>query len=284
LFIITISFSATSSLANTGVSSAGYSKSYALERVTDNVFAAIAQPKGKAISNALIVITGTEVIIAGAHFVPDGISELMEEIGKIATVPVTTVILTHHHRGYNYVDYDFPAGVQIITSGQTWQTLKESYRDLKNPVIFFDKSLTLRHGKSTIVASNLGPGHTDGDVVVYLPEEKVLFTSDLFFNDIIGYMGDGYLREWLLNLDMLEGLDARYVVPGLGKVGDPSAIGKFRIFFTDFTTEILHYLEKKKTLEQTKKSFSLPKYESLPGYREYFNQNIERAYKQLKEQ
>ncbi|WP_243372618.1 MBL fold metallo-hydrolase [Geotalea sp. SG265] len=284
LLAVGISFSTVPSYATIGGSNAGYSRSYAIEKVTDNVFAAIAQPRGKAASNAVIVVTGTQVVIMGAHFVPDSISELMEEVGKITTAPVATVILTHHHRGYNYVDYDFPLGIQIVTSWQTWQTLKESYRELKNPVIFFDKSLTLRLGKTTIVASNLGRGHGDGDVVVYLPEEKVLFTSDLFFNNVIGYMGDGYLREWVLNLEMLEGLDTRFVVPGLGKVTDSEAIGRFRVFFTDFTTEMLHYLEKKKTLEQTKKNFRLPKYESLPGYREFFNQNIERAYRQLKDQ
>lgn len=286
LFLLTVNifFSAIPASAAINGSTAGYSRSYAIEKLADNVFAAIAQPRGKAASNALIVVAGTHVILVGSHFVPDGISELMEAVGKITPAPLTTVILTHHHRGYNYVDYDFPPEIEIITSWQTWQTLKEGYRELKNSIMFFDKSLTLRHGKSVIVASNLGRGHGDGDVIVYLPEEKVLFTSDLFFNDVIGYMGDGYLREWVLNLEMLEGVDARYVVPGLGKVTDTEAIGKFRVFFTDFTTEMLRYVEKKKTLEQTKKNFRLPKYESLPGYREFFNQNIERAYRQLKEQ
>lgn len=284
LLTVTVCFSATPSSAAIDGSPAGYSRSYAIEKLAENVFAAIAQPRGKAASNAVIVVTGTHVVLIGSHFVPDGITELMEEVGKITSAPLTTVILTHHHRGYNYVDYDFPPDIEIITSWQTWQTLKEGYRELKNSIMFFDKSLTLRHGKSVIVASNLGRGHGDGDVIVYLPEEKVLFTSDLFFNDVIGYMGDGYLREWVLNLEMLEGLDARHVVPGLGKVTDTESIGKFRVFFTDFTTEVLRYLEKKKTLEQTKKNFRLPKYESLPGYREFFNQNIERAYRQLKEQ
>jgi len=263
---------------------AEYSRSYVVEKVTDNVFAAIAQPGGKAASNAMIIITGTQAILVGAHFVPDAINELMEEMGKISSAPLTKVILTHHHEDYNYLDYDFPPSVEIITSWQTWLTLKAASRELKNPVTFFDSSLTMRYGKTVIVATNLGRGHTEGDVIVYLPEEKVLFTSDLFFNGVIGYMGDGSFREWAMSLDALQGLGAKYVIPGLGKVTGTVEIGKFREFFTDFTTEVLRFLEKKKTLEQTKKDFSLPKYESMPGYKEFFNQNIERAYKQLKEQ
>ncbi len=270
--------------AISGVNAADYSRSYDIQKISDGIFAAIAQPKGKAASNAMIVVTSSQVIVIGAHFVPDGINELMAEIEKVTTVPLTTVVLTHHHRGYNYVDYDFPPNIEIIASWQTWQALKESYRELKNPVTFFEKGLTMQRGKTTIIVSNTGQGHTDGDVIAYLPEEKLLFTSDLFFNDVVGYMGDGHLREWVLNVEMLQGIDARTVIPGLGKVTGIENLQNFHTFFREFTTEVLRHLEQKKSLEQTKKNFRLPKYEKLPGYREFFNQNVERAFKQLKEQ
>lgn len=264
--------------------SAGYTRSYSIEKISAGIFAAIAQPKGKAASNAVIVVTGSQVILVGAHFVPDGINELMEEISKITAAPLTTVILSHHHRGYNYVDYDFPPNVEIVASLQTWQALKSSYRELKNPVTFFEKSITLQRGKMTLIASNMEAGHTDGDVIAYFPEEKILFTSDLFFNEVIGYMGDGFLREWVMNVEMLEQIEARTIIPGLGKVTNAEGLQGFSTFLRDFSTEVLQYQERSKTLEQTKKGFRLPKYEKLPGYREFFNQNIERVYRQLKEQ
>ena len=73
-----------------------------------------------------------------------------------------------------------------------------------------------RRGKTTIVLNNTDLGHTEGDVIVYLAEEKVLFTSDLFYNEVVGFMGDGFMREWVLNLEILEGIEARTVIPGLG--------------------------------------------------------------------
>lgn len=258
-------------------------KNFAVQKVADGVFAAIALPKGKANSNAMIIVANSQVILVGAHFTPEVIKELSAEAAKITSAPLKTVVLTHHHRGYNYIDYDFPTNVEIITSWQTWQSLKEGYRELKNPVTFFDKGLTMRRGKMMIVLSNTDLGHSEGDVIVYLPEEKVLFTSDLFFNDVVGYMGDGHLREWVLDLEMLEGIDARIVIPGVGKVTNSAGITQFSLFFKDFLTEVLRHVEKGETLEQTKKTFRLPNYEALPGYKIFLNTNVERAYKQLKE-
>jgi glyoxylase-like metal-dependent hydrolase (beta-lactamase superfamily II) len=265
----------------TGPASAG--TNYAVQKVADGVYAAIAQPKGKAASNAMIVVTNSQVILAGAHFVPECIEELSAEITKITPIPLRYVILTHHHRGFNYIDYDFPENVEIITSWQTWQALNAGSRELKNPVTFFDKGLSLRRGKMTIVLNNTDLGHSEGDVIVYLAEEKVLFTSDLFYNEEVGFMGDGFMREWVLNLEMLEGIDARTVIPGLGKVTNSEAMLQFRLIFKDFLTEVLRHVEKGETLAQTKKGFHLPEYEALNGYRAFSNSNIERAFKQLKE-
>ena len=231
----------------------------------------------------MFIVSNSQVIMAGAHFTNEGTRELIAEVSKITAAPLKTVILTHHHRGYNYIDYDFPAGVEIITSWQTWQSLSAGYREIKNPVTFFEKGLTMRRGNTVIVLSNAGLGHSQGDLIVYLPNEKILFTSDLFFNDQIGYMGDGYMREWVLTLEMLEGIDARTVIPGVGNITDIDGIRQFRLLFKDFLTEVLRHVEKGETLAQTKKGFHLPGYEALPGFKVYFNGNLERAYQQLKE-
>lgn len=255
---------------------------YEIKKVADGVYAAIALPTGKVASNAMIVVTADEVILSGAHFVPEGIRELTAEIAKITPLPLRHVILTHHHRGYNYIDFDFPPDVEIITSWQTWAALKSEYREFKNPVMFFDRGLTLQRGKLTLVLSNTGLGHSEGDVIVYLPNEEVLFTSDLVFNDVIGYMGDGNMWEWVMNLEMLENIGAITTIPGMGQVTDIDGIMRFHLFFKDFLTEVLRHLDKGETLAQTKKGFSLPQYQGMPGYTTYKDVNIERAYEELK--
>ena len=255
---------------------------FQVQKVADGIYAAIALPGGKAASNAVIFVTDQEVILAGAHFAPEGTRELMTEIAKLSPLPLRRVILTHHHRGYNYLDFDLPSSAEIITSWQTWQAIKNEYREMKNPVLFFDKGITLKRGKMTIVVTATDEGHTEGDIIVYVPEARFLFTSDIVFNDVVGFMGDGHIREWVMGLQVLEDIDARIVVPGVGKVTDSDGIKKFHHFLQDFFTELLQHMEKGETLAEIKKKFSLPEYEEMPGYNTFFSVNVERAYRELK--
>ncbi|MEI7816357.1 MAG: hypothetical protein WCI45_04095 [Desulfuromonadales bacterium] len=255
---------------------------FSFKNVRGGVYAAIAEPGGKAASNALIVVTSYQVIVAGAHFVPETIKELLDFVKTITPIPVRYIILTHHHRGFNHVDFDLPANVEIIASGRTWQALKSEFRQIKNQVTFFDRSLTMKRGSTLLVLSTTERSHSEGDVFVYLPEESVLFTSDLVYHDLSGYMGDATFRDWIGTLDMLASIDVRAVVPGLGEVTTTEGILKFQAFFRAFTTEVLRLLSKGLEVEAAKRQFSLPQYENMPGFRAFFDVNFRRAYHELK--
>jgi glyoxylase-like metal-dependent hydrolase (beta-lactamase superfamily II) len=256
---------------------------FSFKKVRGGVYAAIAKPGGKAASNSLVVITSYQVIVAGAHFVPETIKELLEFVKTITPIPVRYIILTHHHRGFNNVDFDLPANVEIIASGQTWQALKSEFRQIQNQVTFFDRSLTMKRGSTLLVLNATERSHSEGDVFVYLPEEGVLFTSDLVYNDVAGYMGDATFRDWIGTLEMLASIDARYVVPGLGDVTTAEGILKFQAFFRAFTTEILRLIGKGLEVEAARRQFHLPQYENLPGFKAFFDVNFRRAYHELKE-
>lgn len=255
---------------------------YEIKKVSDSVYAAIALPNGKAGSNAMIIICDYHVILAGAHFVPEAVKELLDAISHITPFPLREVILTHHHSGFNYIDLDLPANASIFTSWQTWRALSGEYRRVKNPVTVFENALTLQRGKLSIVLSNTGRGHSTGDVIVYIPSEDVLFTSDLVFNGVVGYMGNGYMRDWALNLEMIQSMNPATVIPGVGSVTDGRGVSAFLVFFREFLTEVLRHVENGENLAQTKKGFTLPKYQDTPGYKTFFNVNIERAYGEFK--
>jgi glyoxylase-like metal-dependent hydrolase (beta-lactamase superfamily II) len=255
---------------------------FSFKKVTNDVYAAIAEPGGKAASNSLIVLTSYQVIVAGAHFVPETIKELLDFVKTLTPIPVRYIVLTHHHRGFNYVDFDLPANVEIIASGQAWQSLKSEFRQIKNQVTFFDRNLTMKRGSTLLVLNATERSHSEGDVFVYLPEERVLFTSDLVYNSVAGYMGDASFLEWSRTLEMLSSIDVRYVVPGLGDVTTTGGIIEFQAFFRAFTTEILRLTNKGLEVEAAKRQFSLPQYENLPGFRAFFDVNFRRAYHELK--
>jgi glyoxylase-like metal-dependent hydrolase (beta-lactamase superfamily II) len=257
---------------------------YTVEKVADGVYAALAAPGSKAASNALIVVMGKRVVIAGAHFSREGTTELLAAAARLTKLPVKAFVLTHHHRGFSRVDFDIPPAIELITTGQTWELLRKETRELKNPVTYFAADLTLQGGGRSLELTNAVHGHAEGNMVVYLPRERILFPSDLVFADLVGYMGEGRMRDWVLNLEVLGEMDACLVVPGVGAVTDLEGVRRHKLFMKDFLSEVLAHLERKEDLATTRRGFRLPGHEDKPGYREFLPVNLERAYKDLEEE
>jgi cyclase len=85
------------------------------------------------------------------------------------------------------------------------------------PTVTIDRKMTLFRGGREIQILFFGRGHTDTDVVVFLPREKIVCTGDLM-ESVISYMGDAYVDEWPATLDRLMTLDFDTVMPGHGVV------------------------------------------------------------------
>lgn len=84
------------------------------------------------------------------------------------------------------------------------------------PNVTIDDRMTLFRGDREIRLIYLGRGHTAGDLVVYLPKERIVCTGDLLVNQIANLV-DGYVNEWPAALEKLRGLDFVDVVPGHGE-------------------------------------------------------------------
>ncbi|MDX1384731.1 MAG: MBL fold metallo-hydrolase, partial [Thermoanaerobaculia bacterium] len=83
------------------------------------------------------------------------------------------------------------------------------------PEVTLTDSMTLYRGDRRIELHHLGRGHTGGDVVVFLPAERVVFTGDLLYSRP-SYMGDGYVEDWPATLDRLRELDFDLILTGHG--------------------------------------------------------------------
>lgn len=83
------------------------------------------------------------------------------------------------------------------------------------PTLTFDHSLILRRGARAVHVLYLGRGHTDGDVVVFLPRDRVVATGDLL-TGWAPYAGDAYPADWAVTLEALHDLDFEYVIGGHG--------------------------------------------------------------------
>jgi cyclase len=112
----------------------------------------------------------------------------------------------------------------------------ESVKDVKPtpPNVTLDDHMTLFRGGREIRLLYLGRGHTGGDIVVYLPKERVLCSGDLLVNGVANLV-DGYVDEWPATLEKLKALEFDDVIPGHGEpFKGKERIGYFQAYLTDF--------------------------------------------------
>ena len=97
--------------------------------------------------------------------------------------------------------------------------------------------MTLTEGGREIEILQLGRGHTDGDVFIYLPREKVVATGDALI-DWMPFMNDGYPEDWIQTLNALEKYDFDRVIPGHGEVAPRAHLAFFRGYITDLIAAV----------------------------------------------
>jgi cyclase len=95
--------------------------------------------------------------------------------------------------------------------------------------ITFTGSLSLYQNEREIRVIELGPGHSESDVIVHLPGEKIVFCGDLFMNGLPPMPAEGHLTETIANLKFLEELQVEIYVGGHGGPGTIEDITDQRI-------------------------------------------------------
>jgi len=157
--------------------------------------------------------------------------------------------------------------------------------ELTLPDLTFDKSLIIYRGDRRVVLLFLGRGHTSGDVVAWLPKERVVATGDLL-HGWMPYMGDGYPSEWVATLDALDKLEFDTIIGGHGTVKPHAHLTFFRNYLADLIAAVRAARDRGETLEQAKVSVSAalkPKYDAgMNGeFAGSVGANIEKVYQDL---
>ena len=113
----------------------------------------------------------------------------------------------------------------------------ESIPGLTKPSITFKDTLTIDLGNKRVEIMHMGEGHTRGDSIVWVPDDKVLFAGDLVEYNATPYCGDAQLKKWPVTLQKLSDLKPRALVPGRGDALTSSIQCQEAIFNTsDYVT------------------------------------------------
>jgi cyclase len=103
---------------------------------------------------------------------------------------------------------------------------------LKRPTRTFSGRLELDVGGRTVELIEVGPAHTHGDLIVHVPNARVVFAADVAFIGATPVMWAGPLANWLRALDTIEALEPEVVVPGHGPVTDLAGLAPLREYWT----------------------------------------------------
>lgn len=157
------------------------------------------------------------------------------------------------------------------------------------PTRAISQSLTLNEGGREIQILLLGRGHTDGDVYIYLPQEKVVATGDALV-DWMPFLNDGYPEDWVQTLTALDKFDFTQIIPGHGTVAPRERLTFFRDYLADLIAAVKKAAADGAALAEMQKTLAdqlAPKYEQgmsrypLGQYRARVEQNIEIVYKKV---
>ncbi len=133
------------------------------------------------------------------------------------------------------------------------------------PTITLKREMTLFRGAREIRILHLGRGHTGGDVVVYLPAEKILFTGDLFY-DGPPYLGDSFPQEFIASLEKLKDIEFETIVPGHGPlVRDPGKIGIRQDYIRRYRGEVAALRRQGLSAAEAARQWSFAGFGHYPG-------------------
>lgn len=103
--------------------------------------------------------------------------------------------------------------------------------ELTLPSRTFEKQLALSVGSKQVELTDLGPAHTSSDTIVWLPDDRVVFTGDLLFNEGHPIMWAGPIENWIAACQYIIDLDPSVVVPGHGPITDKAAVAGMKDYF-----------------------------------------------------
>ncbi len=188
------------------------------------------------ISNAGFVVTDEGVVVFDALGSPSLAWTLRQRIRELTDKPVVKVVLSHYHADHIYglqvfkdegaeilaprgaYEYlDAPTATQRLDERRVslYPWVNEETRLVK-PDQLIEGAYAFSLGGIDFQLNYLGSAHSDGDLTLYVKQDRVLFSGDIIFEGRVPFVGDADTKHWLETLQMLETNELVALVPGHG--------------------------------------------------------------------
>ncbi len=208
-------------------------KNVSFDKLSEHAYAYTAEGD----PNTGIIIGDDAVMVIDTQATPIMAQDVIRRIREVTDKPIKYVLLSHYHAvrvlgasayGAEHIIASEDTRDLIVERGQfdkdseigrfprLFQNVESVPEGLTWPTMTFTGKMTLWLGKLEVQILQLGRGHTKGDTVAWLPQEKILFAGDLVEFGATPYAGDAYFKDWPQTLDNLAALKPEKLVPGRG--------------------------------------------------------------------
>jgi cyclase len=208
------------------------------------------------------------VVVVDATY-PAGAAIVIPKIRATTSKPVRFVIDTHHHADHAFGNRLWTdLGATIVAQEATLELLRAKGPErwaaeaktrpdvaasaLEPPSVTYKVRLAFDDGQRRVELLHFGAGHTSGDTLVWLPNEKILVTGDLCVNGAHNYLGDSTLAGWISFLEKTKQLGATIVCPGHGPVGGSEIVVDQQRYLAELLQEVTSLVDAKRSPEEIK--------------------------------
>lgn len=227
-------------------------------------------------TNYGFIVGDDAVLVIDTKQVPSVARELIAEIRRVTDKPVRYVINTHFHWDHCFGNQEFPGAV-IIGHAECRRELEEYGEEMRQdrarrnpehaeelqtvqirpPELTFTDRLALYFGGRRLDLLYFGYAHTRGDIFIYLPDDRVLYTGDVVLTQRAPAMMDGFPRSWVPVAERLLSLDVEQIAPGHSFIGTKQDLIEGHAFVADLWKGAEQAFREGKSEEEAYKSLRL---------------------------
>lgn len=290
-----------------GAASASQFPDVKVHKINDRVYALLGptDPPNKQnlgyVNNNLVIIGNQGVILvdAGSH---KAVAEHIDKaIKTVTSKPVTHVLITHHHPDH-HLGLEYFGDVQVISSDFCAKQIQDNGRGM---VAFMSRNtgLSLRDIKPVVPQTKLASrsrqameidgiklelistdtAHTNGDMMVWLPEDGVLASGDILVHTINPNFRDGNLKSWIGVVDDILKLPLQTVMPGHGPLMQRQDVAEFHALIADFYKTVEDIYKAGGAETDVRKKLDLARWQSLGRYEDMMGGNINKVWLEVEE-
>lgn len=247
-------------------------------------------------TNAGFIVGEEGVVVIDTLMTPSLAGSLMTVVRDVTQKPIRYVINTHFHGDHVYGNqYFLPTPIVghencKFDLDTKWDSNFNRYwsrealrpelsRIVKTtPDVTFNDKMSIWLGSREIQLSFHGRAHSNSDILLYLPEEKVLFVGDLAVNKTLPAFPDGHITDWVSVLEQVDKVDTDTIVPGHGPVGTKAEFNEAKGLLNLLNTQIKSAFDNGSTEDEASKNIDVGIYSGFAN-QDRIPQIVEMAYK-----